>query len=135
LTGQRLDLARYGLGAIVGWHLVWAAVAFLWLGYWLRKPLLMPWYEAVQAGDGDRLITRADRIAAAVILAITLIVATGETVLTNIAFPVTIPLTPGVLAYRAGHPPKCGEPPNTKRSREREWLVHNRQAGTPVLLI
>jgi methane/ammonia monooxygenase subunit B len=92
LTGLRLDLAHYGFGAIAGWHLVWVVVALLWLGYWLRKPLLMPRYEAVQAGDGDRLITRADRIAAAVILAITLIVATGETVLTNIAFPVTIPL-------------------------------------------
>ena len=92
LTGQRLDLARYGLGAIAGWHLVWVVVALLWLGYWIRKPLLMPRYEAVQAGNGDRLITRIDRIAAAVILAITLIVATGETVITNIAFPVTIPL-------------------------------------------
>jgi methane/ammonia monooxygenase subunit B len=92
LTGQRLDLARYGLGAIAGWHLAWVVVALLWLGYWIRKPLLMPRYEAVQAGNGDRLITRTDRIAAAVILAITLIVATGETVLTNIAFPVTIPL-------------------------------------------
>src|SRR6266851_8240976 len=51
LTGQRLDLARYGLGAIAGWHLVWIDVALVWLGYWLRKPLLMPRYEAVQAGN------------------------------------------------------------------------------------
>ena len=92
LTGQRLDLARYGLGAIARWHLVWIVVALLWLGYWIRKPLLMPRYETIQAGFGDRLITRADRIAAAIVLAITLIVATGETVFTNIAYPVTIPL-------------------------------------------
>jgi methane/ammonia monooxygenase subunit B len=52
----------------------------------------MPRYEAIQAGNGDRLIRRTDRIAAAIVLAITLIVATGETVFTNIAYPVTIPL-------------------------------------------
>jgi methane/ammonia monooxygenase subunit B len=92
LTGQRLDLARYGLGSIAGWHLVWVAIALLWLGYWLRKPLLMPRYEAVQAGNGARLITSRDRIAAAVILALTLIVAIGETVVTNLAYPVTVPL-------------------------------------------
>jgi methane/ammonia monooxygenase subunit B len=92
LTGLRLDLARYGLGSIAAWHLVWLAIGLLWLGYWIRKPLLMPRYEAVQAGHGDRLITRTDRIAAAVMLALTLVVAIGETVLTNAAFPVTVPL-------------------------------------------
>jgi methane/ammonia monooxygenase subunit B len=92
LTGQHLDLANYGLGAIVRWHLVWVVVAILWLGYWLRKPLLMPRYEAVQAGQGDQLITRIDRIAAAVLLAITLIIAVGESAFTNLAYPVTVPL-------------------------------------------
>jgi methane/ammonia monooxygenase subunit B len=92
LTGQRLDLAHYGLSAVVGWHFVWIVIALLWLGYWLRKPLMMPRYEAVQAGDGDRLITRADRIAAAVILALTLIVAGAEEAFTKMAYPVTVPL-------------------------------------------
>jgi len=92
LTGQHLDLARYGLGAIAGWHLAWIVIALLWLGYWIRKPLLMPRYEAVQAGNGDRLITPTDHMAAAIMLALTLIVAIGETVLTNAAYPVTVPL-------------------------------------------
>src|SRR6185437_11094810 len=92
LTGQRLDLAHYGLSAVVRWHLVWIVIALLWLSYWLRKPLLMPRYEAVQAGVGDRLITRTDRIAAAVILALTLIVAGAEEALTKMAYPVTVPL-------------------------------------------
>jgi methane/ammonia monooxygenase subunit B len=52
----------------------------------------MPRYEAVQAGYGDGLITRTDRIAAADMLAAPLIVAIGETVLTSIAYPVTVPL-------------------------------------------
>jgi methane/ammonia monooxygenase subunit B len=92
LTGQHLDLARYGLRAIAGWHLVWIVIGLGWLGYWIRKPLLMPRYEAVQAGNGDRLITPADRIAAALMLALTLIVAIGQTVFTNASYPVTVPL-------------------------------------------
>ena len=92
LTGRHLDLAHYGLRAIAGWHLVWIAIALIWLGYWIRKPMLMPRYEAVQAGDGDRLITRTDRIAAAMMLAVTLIVATTEMALTSLAYPVTVPL-------------------------------------------
>jgi methane/ammonia monooxygenase subunit B len=92
LTGQHLDLARYGLSAVVRWHLVWVVVALVWLGYWLRKPLLMPRYEAVQAGQADQLITHTDRIAAAILLAITIIIAVGESVFTNLTYPVTIPL-------------------------------------------
>ena len=92
LTGQRLDLADFGLRAIAGWHLVWVAVALCWLAYWIRKPLLMPRYQAVQAGDGERLITRNDRIAAALMLGVTLILAISETALTSAAYPVTVPL-------------------------------------------
>jgi methane/ammonia monooxygenase subunit B len=92
LTGQRLDLAHYGLGAVVAWHFVWIVLAVMWLVYWIRKPLLMPRYEAVQAGNGDRLITPVDRVAASVMLALTVIVAIGEYVATNAAYPVTVPL-------------------------------------------
>jgi methane/ammonia monooxygenase subunit B len=71
------------------------------LGYWIRKPLLMPRYEAVQSGNGDGLITRTDRIAAVVMLAVTLIVAIGETVLTDAAYPVTVPLQSNFLKVPA----------------------------------
>jgi methane/ammonia monooxygenase subunit B len=67
--------------------------------------MLMPRYEAVQAGNGDDLITRTDRIAAAVMLALTLIVAIGETVLTNIAYPVTVPLQSNQTKVPALAPP------------------------------
>lgn len=92
LTGQRLNLASYGLRHVIGWHLVWVALALVWLGYWIRKPLLMPRYEAVQAGEGDRLITRGDRMMAAAMLAATLVVAIVGFAVTNVANPVTIPL-------------------------------------------
>jgi methane/ammonia monooxygenase subunit B len=92
LTGRTLNLTSYGLRNVIGWHLVWVLLATLWLVYWLRKPLLMPRYEAVQAGDGDRLITRSDRMMAAVLLASTMIVAIVAVAIANVANPVTIPL-------------------------------------------
>jgi len=92
LTGRTLNLAHFGLRNVIGWHLVWVALALLWLVYWLRKPLLMPRYAAVQAGDADRLITRADRMMAAVLLASTIVVAIVGLAITNVANPVTIPL-------------------------------------------
>jgi methane/ammonia monooxygenase subunit B len=48
LTGDRLDLSNFGLRGVIRSHLVWFVVALIWLGYWIRKPLLMPRYEAVQ---------------------------------------------------------------------------------------
>jgi len=92
LTGRRLNLVSYGLRNVVGWHLVWVALAIVWLGYWIRKPLLMPRYAAVQAGEGDRLITRGDRMMAAVMLAATMVTAIVAYAVTNVANPVTIPL-------------------------------------------
>jgi len=92
LTGRRLNLTSYGLRNVVGWHLVWIALAVVWLAYWVRKPLLMPRYEAVQAGEGDRLITRGDRMMAAAMLALTTVVAIVAYAVTNVANPVTIPL-------------------------------------------
>ena len=92
LTGQHLDLARYGLPHVIVWHVVWIVLAIAWLGYWIRKPLLIPRYEAIQRGDGDRLITRSDRMMAAVMLAATMAVAIIGFAATNVANPVTIPL-------------------------------------------
>lgn len=92
LTGRRLNLVSYGLRGVVGWHLVWILLAVVWLGYWIRKPLLMPRYEAVQAGAGDRLVTRGDRMMAAVMLAVTMVVAIVSFTVSSVANPVTIPL-------------------------------------------
>jgi methane/ammonia monooxygenase subunit B len=92
LTGRRLNLASYGLRNVIGWHLVWIALALVWLGYWVRKPLLMPRYAAVQAGDADRLITRGDRMMAAMTLAATIAIAIVAFAVSKAANPVTIPL-------------------------------------------
>lgn len=92
LTGKRVNLATFGLRHVVAWHLVWVVLAVVWLIYWLRKPLLIPRYEAVQAGEGDKLITRSDRMMAAMMLASTMVVGIGAVAVSSLTNPVTIPL-------------------------------------------
>lgn len=92
LTGQTLDLVSYGLGRVVRWHLLWVALAAFWLLYWLRKPLLVPRYEALQHGEGDKLVTPTDRLAGAALLAVTLVLVIAGFAMGNAAYPITIPL-------------------------------------------
>jgi methane/ammonia monooxygenase subunit B len=92
LMGNTIDLAHYGLSAVVTWHLIWVVMALGWLLYWLRKPLLIPRYEAVEHGQGDNLITPTDRIAGVVVLALTLVIVVVGALYTRAAYPVTIPL-------------------------------------------
>jgi len=106
LTGKRLNLATYGLRHVITWHLVWVLLAVVWLVYWLRKPLLIPRYEAVQAGEGDKLITRSDRMMAAVMLAASVVVGIVALSITSLANPVTIPLQ----SHQTKAPP-LDEPP------------------------
>ncbi|MBA3720738.1 MAG: monooxygenase, partial [Nocardioidaceae bacterium] len=40
LDGGTIDLSTVGLGRVVTWHLLGAALAVGWLAYWLRRPLL-----------------------------------------------------------------------------------------------
>jgi methane/ammonia monooxygenase subunit B len=90
--GVTVDLERYGLGWVVGWHVVWLVLALLWLVYWLRKPLLIPRYEAVVQGEGEALITPTDRVMGGVMLAAASVIALVATGMASVRYPVTIPL-------------------------------------------
>jgi methane/ammonia monooxygenase subunit B len=92
LTGKVVDLGHYGLGAVVSWHLIWVFMAVGWLLYWIRKPLLIPRYEAVQHDQGDSLITVTDRIVGIALLGATILIVLVGFVMTNVWYPVTVPL-------------------------------------------
>ena len=92
LTGQVVDLGHYGLSAVVRWHLIWVFMAVGWLLYWIRKPLLIPRYEAVQHDQGRSLVTFTDRIVGVALLAATILIVLVGFVMTNIWYPVTVPL-------------------------------------------
>jgi methane/ammonia monooxygenase subunit B len=92
LTGKTVDLEHYGLSAVVSWHLIWVFMAVGWLLYWIRKPLLIPRYEAVQHDQGGSLITFTDRIVGVALLGATILIVLAGFVMTNIWYPVTVPL-------------------------------------------
>lgn len=92
IGGVTVDLARYGLGWVVSWHIVWLLLALVWLMYWLRKPLLIPRYEAVVQGEGESLITPTDRLMGGVLLAVAIMIALVATGMASARYPVTIPL-------------------------------------------
>lgn len=92
LLGKTIDLAHYGLGAIVTWHVIWILMALGWLIFWLVKPLLIPRYEAVMHGEGDSLISATDRIVGIGFLATTLLIVAAGVLVTRAQYPVTIPL-------------------------------------------
>lgn len=61
LTGHQIEnLETWGTGTVYAWHLVWVALAAFWIVWWLRRPLLMPRYKALQAGAEDELVTTTD---------------------------------------------------------------------------
>jgi methane/ammonia monooxygenase subunit B len=92
LTGKTVNLEHYGLRAVVSWHLLWVLIAVTWLLYWLRKPLLIPRYEAIQHDRGDSLITLTDRIVGVALLGATILIVLVGFVITNTWYPVTVPL-------------------------------------------
>lgn len=92
LTGQKLDLAHYGMSAVVSWHVLWGLMAVGWLLYWIAKPLLMPRYEALQHGEGESLVTPIDRIVAVGFLGATILIVLFGAMVTRVWYPVTIPL-------------------------------------------
>jgi methane/ammonia monooxygenase subunit B len=92
LTGEKLDLTRYGMSSVVTWHVLWALMAVGWLLYWIAKPLLMPRYEALQHGEGESLITPTDRIVGVAFLGATILIVLFGAMVTRAWYPVTIPL-------------------------------------------
>ncbi len=75
-SGKQVDLERYGLGAVFGWHLLWLSLGGAFSVVWLRKRLLNR-YMALQQGESPRsLVTTRDRriTAAAVGVALVLLI-------------------------------------------------------------
>lgn len=89
------NLESWQLGNIAGWHIFWIAVALVWLGWWFRRPLLIPRFRALREGHEELLVTRRDVIAGVALLAGTLVVVIGSYIWTESKYPETIPLQTG----------------------------------------
>jgi methane/ammonia monooxygenase subunit B len=92
LTGETIDLETYGTTNGVMWHLIWFAIAGAWLIWWIRRPLFIPRFQMVQAGDEARLVTPLDRRVAGGLLALTLLLVGAAYAAAEMRFPDSIPL-------------------------------------------
>lgn len=97
LTGQTVDLERFALGGIVGWHLFWAIVGIAWIWYWARRPTFLPRWAKVQSGDLSGLVTDTDKRVGMGFLAGTLAVVAFGYWNANANYPITVPLQAGIL--------------------------------------
>lgn len=92
VQGGVIDLETYGTANGVRWHMFWMAIGVAWLGWWLRRPLFIPRYAMVKAGQEDQLVTKTDNnIAKTILVAVPLIVFTAY-FMANSQYPETIPL-------------------------------------------
>ena len=95
VSGRTIDLETFGTWNGVVWHGVWLVLGAAWLLWWLRRPLFIPRYKLVQAGNEEALITPTDRRIAIIGLGATLVLIAGAYAAVDSAYPETIPLQTG----------------------------------------
>lgn len=101
LHGTQIDdLQNYGVARAQAWHAVYALIAVAWLLWWLRRPLIVPRWNAVQKERDDLLVTPTDDKVAVGLLVLVLAVVIGGYTWTQKAYPQLVPLQAGV-----GHTP------------------------------
>jgi methane/ammonia monooxygenase subunit B len=89
------DLQTFGVARVQLVQLGFGLIAIVWLLWWLRRPLIVSRWLALQAGREDLLITRADdKLAAATLVLVLLIVIIGYSRTVN-EFPQLVPLQSG----------------------------------------
>lgn len=88
--GRTVDLERYGLGEVIGWHLITLVLGGAWLLYWLVRPVIARAALVGTAGEGQ-LVTPRDRRVGIAFAVGTIVLLLAGSLYTRIRYPVTIP--------------------------------------------
>ena len=98
LHGKQIDdLQTYGVARVQVWQMIFGLIAAAWLLWWLRRPLIISRWLALQKGREDLLITRTDdKVAAGLLVLVLLVVIVGYKQ-TVAQFPQLVPLQAGSL--------------------------------------
>lgn len=89
------NMETFHMGAIKSWHVFWIVVALVLIGWWARRPMLMPRYRALREGHESLLITRSDVIFHIGLGVMVLVVVLGAQVVTWNKYPDVMPLQTG----------------------------------------
>jgi len=101
------DTQNYGVSRVLMWQIGYILIAVAWLLWWLRRPLLIPRWLAVQKGLDDLLVTRTDDKVAAGFLILVLVVVIGGYINVKEEYSRVVPLQAGSL-----YTPPLPEKPN-----------------------
>jgi methane/ammonia monooxygenase subunit B len=98
LDGTTIDnLENWGVKGHVVWQLILVAIAAAWLLWWIRRPLLIPRYQALMKGREDLLITPSDLKAGAALIVVVLATVFGGYSWAKSSYPRTVPLQTGTM--------------------------------------
>ena len=132
LSGESIDnLEHWGVKTAASWHLVWLLLAAAWIIWWIRRPLLIPRYLALQKEREDLLTTSLDLKVSIVLLVATVALAFGSYNWARNKYPRTVPLQAG----RMHTPPLPYQPsPVTVEFRQARYDVPGRSMRLEVTL-
>jgi methane/ammonia monooxygenase subunit B len=98
LSGESIEnLENWGVNAAVTWHGIWLVIAAAWIIWWIRRPLLMPRYLALQKEREDLLTTKTDLKVAIVLLIVSVSLAFYGYNWARSKYPRTVPLQAGTM--------------------------------------
>jgi methane/ammonia monooxygenase subunit B len=97
LTGNTIDIETFGATNAYFWHFVQYAIGCAWMWWWIRRPVFLPRYLRVNAGNEEDLITEEDRKATMMFVGGTIAFVVFGYFNGNSSYPVTIPLQAGVI--------------------------------------
>lgn len=96
MTGEAIDdLQHYGVARAQWWQAGYALLALAWIVWWIRRPLIVPRWNAIRKGREDLLITRTDDRVAAGLLVLVLVVVIAGYRYTTQKYEYVVPLQAG----------------------------------------
>ena len=101
LTNETVNVDTYGLANNIFWHSVWGLFAAAWLIFWLVRPLFFSRYRMVEAGRGNELNSRFDKLIGLCVLVGAIVLTVVGYVQAEARWPVTLPLQSALSSVEA----------------------------------
>jgi methane/ammonia monooxygenase subunit B len=95
LTGETFDSETKGAMTGIMWHAFWIAVACLWIGWYMVRPMYLVRARVLAAYGDEILLDPIDRQFGIAVLIFTIAVVTGAYLAAESQHPVTVPLQAG----------------------------------------